>query len=167
MVFILPDKEQAAYVYNDLENLLSDAGLPADKKNVLFFPASYKRPYDLEHTDNANVLTRAEVFLRLANSSKRFILVSFPEALAEKVSDKKQLKSKTFHFRVGREYEIDALIEELESYKFKRVDFVVEPGEFALRGGLLDIYAYSNELPYRLEFFGDELESIREFDPES
>ena len=167
MLFILPDKEQAAYVYNDLENLLNDGGLYGDRKNVLFFPASYKRPYELDHIDNANVLTRAEVFLRLANSSKRFILVSFPEALAEKVSDKKHLKSKTFHFRVGREYEIDTLIEELISYKFKRVDFVVEPGEFALRGGLLDIYAYSNELPYRLEFFGDELESIREFDPES
>lgn len=167
MLFILPDKEQAAYVYNDLENLLSDVGLSADKKNVLFFPASYKRPYDLDHIDNANVLTRAEVFLRLVNSSKRFILVSFPEALAEKVSDKKQLKSKTFHFATGREYEIDSVIEQLVSYKFKRVDFVVEPGEFALRGGLLDIYAYSNEFPYRLEFFGDELESIREFDPES
>ncbi|MDA3904741.1 MAG: transcription-repair coupling factor [Bacteroidales bacterium] len=167
MLFILPDKEQAAYVYNDLENLLNDGGLSADRKNVLFFPASYKRPYELDHIDNANVLTRAEVFLRLANSSKRFILVSFPEALAEKVSDKKHLKSKTFHFITGHEYSIDNLIEQFASFKFRRVDFVVEPGEFALRGGLLDIYAYSNEFPYRLEFFGDELESIREFDPES
>ncbi|MBN1650875.1 MAG: transcription-repair coupling factor [Bacteroidales bacterium] len=167
MLFILPDKEQAAYLYNDLENLLNDSGQSSDKKTVLFFPASYKRPYELDHIDNANVLTRAEVFLRLANSSKRFILVSFPEALSEKVSDKKQLKSKTFHFRTGNEYVLDDLIEQLIKLKFKRVDFVVEPGEFALRGGLLDIFAYSNEFPYRLEFFGDELESIREFDPES
>ncbi len=167
MLFILHDKEQAAYLYNDLENLLNDSGQSSDKKTVLFFPASYKRPYELDHIDNANVLTRAEVFLRLANSSKRFILVSFPEALSEKVSDKKQLKSKTFHFRTGNEYALDDLIEQLVKVKFKRVDFVVEPGEFALRGGLLDIFAYSNEFPYRLEFFGDELESIREFDPES
>jgi len=167
MLFILPDKEQAAYVYNDLENLLNDSGLSADRKNVLFFPASYKRPYEIDHIDNANVLTRSEVFLRLANSTKRFILVSFPEALAEKVSDKKHLLSKTLHFKTGREYAIDALIEKLVAYKFKRVDFVVEPGEFALRGGLIDIFSYSNEFPYRLEFFGDDLESIREFDPES
>jgi len=167
MLFILPDKEQAAYVYNDLENLLNDSGLSSDRKKVLFFPASYKRPYELDHIDNANVLTRAEVFLRLANSTKRFLLVSFPETLAEKVSDKKQLKSKTFHFITGHEYSIDKLIEQFVSFKFRRVDFVVEPGEFALRGGLLDVYAYSNEFPYRLEFFGDELESIREFDPES
>lgn len=167
VVFILPDKEQAAYVYNDLENLLNDAGHSSDRKNVLFFPASYKRPYDLEHVDNANVLTRAEVFLRLANTSKRFILVSFPEALSEKVSDKKVLKSNTFHFKTGEDYSIDKLIEKLVAFRFKRVDFVVEPGEFALRGGLLDVFSYSNELPYRLEFFGDELESIREFDPES
>lgn len=167
VLFILPDKEQAAYVYNDLENLLNDAGHSSDRKNILFFPASYKRPYDLEHLDNANVLTRAEVFLRLANTSKRFILVSFPEALSEKVSDKKVLKSNTFHFKTGEDYSIDKLIEKLVAFRFKRVDFVVEPGEFALRGGLLDVFSYSNELPYRLEFFGDELESIREFDPES
>lgn len=167
MLFILPDKEQAAYVFNDLENLLNDGGISADKKNVLFFPASYKRPYEIDHINNANVLTRSEVFLRLANSTKRFILVSFPEALAEKVSDKKHLVSKTLHFKTGNEYAIDVLIEKLVGYKFKRVDFVVEPGEFALRGGLIDIFSYSNELPYRLEFFGDDLESIREFDPES
>ncbi|MFH1001022.1 MAG: transcription-repair coupling factor [Bacteroidota bacterium] len=167
MLFILPDKEQAAYLYNDLENLLFDGSLSAEKKNVLFFPASYKRPYEIEHIDNANILSRSEVFLRLSSSSKPFILVSFPEALAEKVSDKKHLKSKTFHYSVGNEYSVDSLIDLLVSSKFKRVDFVVEPGEFALRGGLFDVFSYSNEFPYRLEFFGDELESIREFDPES
>ena len=166
-LFILPDKEQAAYVYNDLENLFGDAGKTADKKNVLFFPASYKRPYEFDHIDNANVLSRSEVYLRLSASTKRFILVSFPEALAEKVSDKKHLKNKIFHFETGNQYNIEQLIELLTTLRFRHVDFTVEPGEFAIRGGLLDIFSYSNEFPFRFEFFGDDLESIREFDPES
>ncbi len=167
LLFVLPDKEQAAYLYNDIENLLADSGLPADKKKVLFFPASYKRPYELDHVENANVLTRSEVFLRLVNSTKRFILISFPEALSEKVSDKKQLKSKTYHFKTGQKYDLDKLLDRLVKDGFKRVDFAVEPGEFALRGGLLDIFSYSHEYPFRFEFFGDDLESIREFKPET
>ena len=157
-VFILNDKEEAAYFLNDLEGLF-----PEDKR-ILFYPASYRVPYQLEETDNANVVTRAEVLERIANGSNAWV-VTYPEALFEKVPTKKKLVENTLRVEVGKSYSIDFINELLLEYHFDRVDFVYEPGQFSIRGGIVDVYSYANDLPFRIEFFGDEVETIRTFDP--
>ncbi len=159
-LFILSDKEEAAYFLNDLESIIGE-------KDVLFYPGSYRRPYVVEETDNANVLLRAEVLNRLNSRKKPAILVSYADALFEKVVTRKQLSSHTFSVKVGDELSIDFLNETLFEYEFERVDFVVEPGQFSVRGGIVDVFSFSHDEPYRIEFFGDEIESIRLFDIES
>lgn len=159
-LFLLNDKEEAAYFLNDLE------GLFPDDKRILFYPASYRVPYQLEETDNANVVTRAEVLERIANGSNTWI-VSYPEALFEKVPTKKKLIEHTLRVEVGKSYSIDFINELLLEYHFERVDFVYEPGQFSIRGGIVDVYSYANDFPFRIEFFGDEVESIRTFDAAS
>jgi len=159
-LILLENKEEAAYYLNDLENLL---GL----EQVLFFPGSYRRPYQLEETDNANVLLRSEVLNRINSQKKPAIIVSYPEALFEKVVTRKELEKNTLKLSVGEEVSIDFVNEVLFEYQFKRVDFVTEPGEFSVRGGILDVFSFSNDEPYRVEFFGDEVESIRNFDVET
>ncbi|MHC5309749.1 transcription-repair coupling factor [Myroides sp. LJL116] len=159
-LFLLNDKEQAAYYLNDLENLIN-------KQEVLFYPSSYKRPYQIEQTDNANILLRAEVLNRISTSKKPLIIVSYPEAIFEKVVTKKTLEQNTLTVKVQDKLNIEFLNETLFEYNFKRVDFVSEPGEFALRGGIVDVFSFSNDHPYRLEFFGDEVDSIRTFDVET
>nr|WP_237706952.1 transcription-repair coupling factor [Ochrovirga pacifica] len=159
-VLIFDDKEQAAYHLNDLERLIPT-------KDVLFYPGSYRRPYEIEEVDNANVLMRAEVLNRLNSRRKPAILVTYPNALFEKVVTKKELNNNTLKINTGDEYSIDFINEVLFEYKFNRVDFVTEPGEFAVRGGIVDVFSFANDEPYRLEFFGDEIDSIRTFDVES
>jgi transcription-repair coupling factor (superfamily II helicase) len=159
-LFILSDKEEAAYFLNDLESIIGD-------KDVLFYPGSYRRPYVVEETDNANVLLRAEVLNRLNSRKKPAVLVSYADALFEQVVTRKQLTSHTFSVKVGDELSIDFINETLFEYEFERVDFVVEPGQFSVRGGIVDVFSFSHDQPYRLEFFGDEIESIRLFDIES
>lgn len=159
-LIILNDKEEAAYLLNDLEALIGS-------KDVLFYPGSYRRPYQIEETDNANVLLRAEVLNRIISRKKPAIIVSYANAIFEKVVTKKQLNANTFNIVEGDKVQLDFLNELLFEYKFKRVDFVVEPGEFSVRGGIVDVFSFSHDLPYRLEFFGDEVESIRTFDIES
>ena len=154
-LFILSDKEEAAYFLNDLESIL--------QKEVLFFPGSYRRPYQIEETDNANVLLRAEV-LNTINHQRYPIIVSYPEALFEKVVSQKHLKQNSLYVKRGDTFSINFLNETLQEYGFDRVDFVVEPGQYSIRGGILDIFSFSNEQPYRMEFFDDEIESIRTFD---
>ncbi len=156
-LFILSDKEEAAYFMNDLE------GLHPDDKRILFYPASYKVPYQLEDTDNANVVARAEVLDKI-NSGKNVWLVSYPEALFEKVPTQKVLTANTLKIQRGKEYSIDFINELLLEYHFERVDFVYEPGQFSIRGGIIDVFSYSGDFPFRIEFFGDEVESIRTFD---
>ncbi len=160
VLMILKDKETAAYHLNELQDFLN-------KDDVLFFPDSYRRPYQIEETDNANVLQRAEVLNRLNSRKKPAILVSYPSALFEKVVTKSELKRHTLSIKQGDKLDLDFVNETLFEYEFKRVDFVTEPGEFSVRGGIIDIYSFSNEEPYRIEFFGDEVESIRTFDIES
>lgn len=159
-LLIFNDKEEAAYYLNDLEQLLGD-------KNVLFYPGSYRRPYQLEETDNANVLLRAEVLNRINSRKKPALIISYPDALFEKVVTRKELEKNTLKIKVGDELSIDFVNEVMFEYKFKRVDFVTEPGEFSVRGGILDVFSFSNDEPYRIEFFGDEVESIRTFDVET
>ncbi|WP_029034496.1 transcription-repair coupling factor [Salinimicrobium terrae] len=159
-LLIFNDKEEAAYYLNDLEQLLGD-------KNVLFYPGSYRRPYQLEETDNANVLLRAEVLNRINSRKKPAIIITYPDALFEKVVTRKELEKNTLKIKVGDELSIDFVNEVMFEYKFKRGDFVTEPGEFSVRGGILDVFSFSNDEPYRIEFFGDEVESIRTFDVET
>lgn len=159
-IVVCNDKEQAAYYLNDLEKLVGS-------DRVLFYPASYRRPYEIEETDNANVLLRAEVLNRISAGQKPLVIVTFPDALFEKVVTRKELEKNTLKITVGDQISIDFANEMLFEYDFKRVDFVTEPGEFSLRGGILDVFSFSNDAPYRIEFFGNEIDSIRIFDVET
>ena len=159
-LFICNDKEEAAYYLNDLELLLSD-------KDVLFYPSSYRRPYEVEETDNANVLLRSEVLNRINSRKKPAFIVSYPAALSEKVVTKKELEKNTLKISVGEHISPDFVNEILFEYHFNRVDFVSEPGDFSVRGGIIDVFSFSNNEPFRVEFFGDEIESIRTFDIET
>ena len=160
LLLLFNDKEEAAYYLNDLEILIND-------KDVLFYPASFRRPYHIEEVDNANILLRAEVLNRINSRQKPSIIVSYSEAIFEKVVTKKELEKNTFKISLNDKISIDFLNEVLFEYNFKRVDFVTEPGEFSVRGGIVDVFSFSNEHPYRIEFFGNEVDSIRSFDVET
>ena len=159
-LLVFNDKEEAAHYLNDLEQLCND-------KDVLFYPGSYRRPYEIEETDNANVLLRAEVLNRINSQKKPAIIVTYPDALFEQVVTRKELERHTLKVGLKDKVSIDFVNEVLFEYQFKRVDFVTEPGEFSLRGGIVDVFSFSHDEPYRIEFFGDEVDSIRTFDVET
>jgi transcription-repair coupling factor (superfamily II helicase) len=171
-VIILPDKEEAAYFLNDLEGL---AGLDNsdEKKNVggiqiLFFPRSARVAYEVEQTENANVAMRAEVLNNIQHikeTDAQRIVITYPDALAEKVVTHTELESSTFEILQGNTLDMDFVDEWMHSYGFAKVDYVYEPGQYAIRGGIIDIFSYSFDHPYRIELFGNEVESIRKFDP--
>jgi transcription-repair coupling factor (superfamily II helicase) len=158
-LIIAKDKEEALYFMNDLQTFLP-------RKDILFFPASYKRPYQMEEIDNANVLMRAETLNELNHTrSGNIIVVTFPEALSEKVINKKSLVKNTLDIRKGDKIDMRFVADMLDSYGFESCDFVMEAGQYAVRGGILDVYSFSQELPYRIEFDDDLVESVRTFDP--
>jgi len=160
-IFVMEGKEEAAYFHNDLQNL-------NPHQEVLLFPTSYKKPYQLEETENANVLMRAEILNRINNPiGKGELIVTYPDALAEKVINKQSLQQNTFAIRVGDKLDTQFMSELLISYDFEKTDFVYEAGQFAIRGGIVDIFSYAHEMPYRVELFGNEVESIRVFDVEN
>lgn len=160
-IFVMHDKEEAAYFHNDLQNLLSD-------KEILLFPTSYKRPYQFDETENANILQRAEILNRINNkASSGELIVTYSEALTEKVINRKSLNQNTFSAKVSEKLDVQFLTELLQTYDFEPTDFVYEPGQFSVRGGIVDVYSYAHDLPYRIELFGNEIESIRTFDPVS
>ncbi len=159
-LILFSNKEEAAYYLNDLEQLIN-------VEDVLFYPSSYRRPYQIEETDNANVLLRAEVLNRINSRKKPAIIVSYAEAIFEKVVTRKELEKNTLKLSVEDKLSIDFINETLFEYNFKRVDFVTEPGEFSVRGGIIDVFSFSNDNPYRIEFFGNEIDSIRSFDVET
>jgi len=159
-LIICDDKEEAAYYLNDLEQLLGE-------KNVLFYPGSYRRPYQIDEVDNVNILLRSEVLNRINSRKKPAVIVTYPDALFEKVVTKSELDRNTLKLNAGEQISLDFVNEMLFEYNFNRVDFVTEPGEFAVRGGIVDVFSFSNEEPYRIEFFGDEVDSIRTFDIET
>lgn len=160
MIFVLPDREEAGYFQADLENLTG--------KEILLFPSSYRKPFEFTQPDSSKVLARAEVLNEL-NHSTEFgqLVVTYPEALAEKVIDRASLEKNTLEISVNNKLSLDFINEFLVEYDFDRVDFVYEPGQFSIRGGIVDIFSFSHELPYRVEFFGDLIESIRTFEIES
>lgn len=159
-LLIFPDKESAAFHHNDLELFINQA-------QVLFYPSSYKRPYQVEQTDNANILLRAEVLNKIARAKQQLLIVTYPEALFEQVITQKTLQQNTLSLHVGETLSVDFVNETLFEYGFVRVDFVSEPGEFSLRGGIIDVFSYAHDEPYRIEFFGNEIDSIRTFDIET
>ena len=163
-LFIAGDKEEAYYLLNDLESLLDEKELEIEKKQVLLFPTAYRKPYQTEEVDNANVLQRAAVVKQL-NAGRRLLIVTYPEALSEKVVSKKTLTQNTLQIVRGTKLDMDTVIEVMQEYEFERVDFVVEPGQYAVRGGIIDVFSYANEYPFRIEFFDDEIDSLRTFDP--
>ena len=159
-LFVLPDREEAIYFQNDLENIFGH--------RVLFFPSSYKKPFDITQLDTRAVLQRVEVLNELKyNTANGKLIVSYPEAIAEKVIDQQVLAANTLEINLAEKISIESINEFLYSFEFERVDFVYEAGQFAIRGGIVDIFSYSNELPYRIEFFGDHIESIRTFETEN
>lgn len=160
-LIIAQDKEEAAYLNTDIQNLL-------DTEEHMIFPSSFKRPYHYDEVDNANVLMRAEILNHVLESKgKPGIIITYPEALYERVINKRSLIENTFSAQVGEAVDMEFVSEILSSYDFERTDFVYEPGQYAIRGGILDVFSFSNEHPYRLELFGKEIESIRTFDPET
>ena len=156
-LLICNDREGAAYHLNDLEQLLGE-------DRVLFFPSSYRKAYETETTDNANVLLRSEVLSKLSNSNKARVIVSYPQAVFEKVVSQSTLRKNTLNIQQGSKLSLDFVNEVLFDYNFERVDFVSQPGEFSVRGGIIDVFSFANQHPYRIEFFGDEVESLRSFD---
>ena len=164
-LFILQDADEAGYFYHDLTQLLGD-------KQVLFFPSSYRRAIKYAQRDSANEILRTEVLARLNDSSlftlhSSLCIVTYPEAIAELVVSKKQLDERTVVLSVGDTIDADETAQQLRNLGFQEVDYVYEPGQFALRGSILDIYSYSSELPFRVDLFGDDIDSIRTFEVET
>jgi transcription-repair coupling factor (superfamily II helicase) len=159
-IIVRDDADDAAYLYNDLKQILS-------AEEVFFFPSSFKRAIKLSQLDTANEILRTEVLNRLANTSEPTVVVTYPESLMQKMVSADSMKSRMLRMSVGENLGIDFVVEMLLEYRFERVDFVYEPGQFSVRGSIVDIFSFANELPYRCDFFGDEVESIRVFDIET
>ena len=158
-LLIANDKEEAAYIQNNLANLL-------ESKSVRFFPDSFKRPMHFEELNNTNALQRTETINKIVNSpASGEIIVTYPEALFEKVVAPDILNQRRIDLVIKEELDVDFLIEVLVEYGFSREDFVYEPGQFSIRGGIIDIFSFGNEYPYRIELFDEEIESIRTFNP--
>jgi transcription-repair coupling factor (superfamily II helicase) len=158
-VVIIPEKEEAAYFYNDLVTL-------SGEDTVFFFPSTYKRSVQYEQTEPANIVLRTEVLNFLASGKRKGIIVTCPESVMEKVISRKNLKKNTFQINKGDKLSLDFLEEMLREYNFERVDFVYEPGQYSIRGSIVDVFSYSADYPYRIDFFGDEVDTIRTFNPD-
>lgn len=158
-LIVVNDKEEAAYIQNNIANLL-------DPKPIRFFPDSFKRPLYFETLDTNLVLQRTETINHLTQAkSKGELVITYPEALFEKVVSPEALNANRIHISVGEEVDVPTIIELLVEYGFSREDFVYEPGQFSVRGGIIDIFSYGNEYPYRIELFDEEVETIRTFNP--
>lgn len=158
-VVVCDDDEKAAYLYSDLNNLI-------ENKEVLLLPQSYRKPFKVSDIDNNNVLKRAEVISRLSAHPQGTIIITYPAALAELVIGGKAYANNVFNVKVDDPFDLDFLMEMLAEHDFDRVDFVFEPGQYAIRGGIIDVFSFANDLPYRIELDGDVVESIRHFNPE-
>jgi transcription-repair coupling factor (superfamily II helicase) len=159
-LYILNDQESAGYFYHDLAQILGQ-----DK--VLFFPSAYKRAIKYGQIDPANEILRTEALSILQSTNKHFIIVSYPEAIAEKVASKSALEENTLHIQAGKEIDRTFISDTLDKFKFEYVDYVYEPGQYAIRGSIIDVFSFSSEYPYRIDFFGDEVNTIRTFEIES
>ena len=159
-VFVLDDEEEAGYFYHDLTRLLGE-------EQVLFFPSSYKRAIKFGQRNAGQEILRTEVLSRLAAGSLPLFIVTHPQALSELVVTREKLSQQTLTLGVGERVDIMFVQETLFAFGFQRTDYVYEPGQFAVRGSIIDVYSFSHELPYRIDFFGDEVDSIRTFEVHS
>lgn len=159
-VFVLNDREEAAYFHNDLEQL-------TNALDICYFPDSFKKTGDYKDLNSSHIMLRTEALTKFSSNRKKGVLVTYPEALFEKVVNPKALSGNMISVKVGEQLKTDELMKQLVDLGFRREDFVYEPGQFAMRGGILDIYSFGNEHPYRFELFGDEVDSIRIFNPET
>ena len=156
LLLVMDDAEQAAYFLNDFEQLLS-------QNEVLYFPASYRQPYALETTDNANILLRTGVLKKLSTSKKPRVVVTYPQAVFEKLISHRTLKRISLTLKKGSVVALSKLNERLFEMGFERVNFVTEPGEFAVRGGIIDVFSFAYQHPYRIEFLDDFIERLSSF----
>ena len=159
-VFILGDLEEAGYFYHDLTQVLGEA-------KVLFFPSSFRRAIKYGQKDAANEILRTEVLGQFQKGEKGLCVVTYPDALAEKVVSKRNLEEKTLQLHKGEQVDMSFVVEVLRTYGFEYVDYVYEPGQYALRGSIIDVFSFSSEYPYRIDFFGNEVDSIRTFEVET
>lgn len=159
-VCVLNDLEEAGYFYHDLMQLTAS-------NDIYFFPSAYRRDIKYGHIDPANEILRTEVLSMLQDAEASFIIVTYPEALAEKVVARDILKQNTLKISVGERLDNMFVSDVLDTYGFEQVDYVYEPGQYAMRGSILDVFSFSYEFPYRIDFFGDEVETIRSFDVET
>ena len=159
MLFILQDAEEAGYFYHDLTQLMGD-------QNVLFFPSSYRRAIKYAQRDAASEILRTEVLAKLYSLNSQFYVVTYPEALAETIVSKKSFDARQLTLDKNQNISVKEIEKTLHEFGFHEVDYVYEPGQYALRGSILDVYSYSCEFPYRVDFFGDEIDSIRTFEVE-
>ncbi len=160
-VFILNDKEEAAYFHNDLEHL-------TQALDICFFPDSFKKTGAFSELNSSHVMLRTEALTKFSSDKvRKKVLVTYPEALFERVVNPRTLSGNMISIKVGETLQVDGLMKQFVELGFKREDFVYEPGQFAMRGGILDVYSFGNEHPYRIELFGDEVDSIRIFNPET
>jgi transcription-repair coupling factor (superfamily II helicase) len=157
-LFIATDKEDAAYIQNTLAGIFED-------KSVRFFPDSFRRPMNYEVMDNTNILQRTETINKITTSSGSEIVITYPEALFEKVVAPKFLEEHRIQMKVGEDLDVPTLTDILVEFGFAREEFVYEPGQFSIRGGIVDVFSYGNDYPYRIELFDEEIETIRTFDP--
>ena len=157
---ILDDAEEAAYFHNTLENLTNAIDL-------FYFPSSFKNKKNFKLLNASHVMLRTESLMRFSTEGNKRIIVTYPEALFEKVVLPKTLSQNIIRIKTNDTLDVDGMLEKFVGYGFERTDFVYEPGQFAMRGGILDIYSFGNEKPYRVELFGNEVDSIRIFDPET
>lgn len=159
-LIILRDAEEAAYFHNSFENI-------TNALDIFYFPSSFKNKKNYQLLNSSHVMLRTEALTRLAAGGNKKIIVTHAEALFEKVVLSKTLSENIISIKQADELDVNGMLQRFVDYGFVRTDFVYEPGQFAVRGGILDIYSFGNEKPYRLELFGNEVDSIRIFDPES
>ena len=161
MLLIMGDSEEAMYCLNDLESFL-------ESKNILLFPSSYNKSYSEDSSpDSSKLLMRSRVLEKITTDSEPNIIVTYPDALYEKIVTQQTLKNKSLKIKKGQEIDLENLNQFLFDQDFEKVDFVCEPGEFSIRGGIVDIFSFSFQYPYRIEFSGNKIESIRSFDTTS
>lgn len=157
---ILSDAEEAAYFHNTVENI-------TNALDIFYFPSSFKNKKNFNHLNSSHVMLRTEALTKLSAGANRKVIVTYPEALFEKVVLSKTLSQNIISFKQGETIKVDELLKRFVDHGFSRSDFVYGPGQFAVRGGILDVYSYGNEKPYRIELFGNEIDSIRLFDPQT
>jgi transcription-repair coupling factor (superfamily II helicase) len=159
-IVVLNDAEEAAYFFNSIESV-------TEALDLFYFPSSFKSPHNFSALNPSHVMLRTEALTKISMGGNKKIIVTYPEAFFEKVVLAKTLQQNIIQIKTNDNLNLNALMQQMVDYGFERTDFVYEPGQFALRGGILDIYSFGNEKPYRIELFGEEVDSIRLFDPAS